>query len=431
MIQLLEALMDKERVHDVVKAGYAAVARRSGGCCEPAPEQSTGCCGPAVSDTHAETATLIGYAEEDVTGAAADANLGLGCGNPTALASLKPGETVVDLGSGAGFDALLSAERLGPEGRFIGVDMTPEMLERARTNAVSAGHARTVEFREGLIENLPVASDSVDVVISNCVINLSPDKAQVFREAHRVLKPGGRLAVSDIVLSEPLPEEVVRMAASWIACVGGASTEEEYLSARSRLREHPIHPQACCSHPDAKPARPDVASGRRAHRRGTNRGAFGHRVQLLDHCRKAMSSVVEDVIAFCRMFSSFEREEICCGTVSAAQCVLLQTLTAGEWDVSSLATQSRVTKGAMTRLVDGLEKRGWVVRERGENDGRRVLVSLTGDGKKEAKRLNRLTERSITTLFERIPEEQRDQVVRSIQLLRKAAEETRAQIDCC
>jgi SAM-dependent methyltransferase len=230
MIQLLEALMDKERVHDVVKAGYAAVARRSGGCCEPAPEQSTGCCGPAVSDTRAETATLIGYAEEDVIGAAADANLGLGCGNPTALASLKPGETVVDLGSGAGFDALLSAERLGPEGRFIGVDMTPEMLERARTNAVSAGHARTVEFREGLIENLPVASDSVDVVISNCVINLSPDKAQVFREAHRVLKPGGRLAVSDIVLSEPLPEEVVRMAASWIACVGGASTEEEYLS---------------------------------------------------------------------------------------------------------------------------------------------------------------------------------------------------------
>jgi len=144
-----------------------------------------------------------------------------------------------------------------------------------------------------------------------------------------------------------------------------------------------------------------------------------------------MSSVVEDVIAFCRMFSSFEREEICCGTVSAAQCVLLQTLTVGEWDVSSLAAQSRVTKGAMTRLVDGLEKRDWVVREKGEDDGRRVLVSLTADGKKEAKRLNRLTERSITTLFERIPEDQRDQVVRSIHLLRKAAEETRTQLDCC
>jgi SAM-dependent methyltransferase len=210
--------MDKEQVHDVVKSGYAEVARRGGGCC-----------GGAATDTHAEAATLLGYTEQDITGTAADANLGLGCGNPTALASLKPGETVVDLGSGAGFDALISAEKLGPEGRFIGVDMTPEMLERARTNAVNAGHARTVEFREGLIENLPVASESVDVVISNCVINLSPDKAQVFREAHRILKPGGRVAVTDILLSEPLPPEVAKLAASWIACVGGASTEEEYL----------------------------------------------------------------------------------------------------------------------------------------------------------------------------------------------------------
>jgi SAM-dependent methyltransferase len=192
-------------------------------------QPSSSCCGSTASTTHAQTAALIGYSEQDITGAAADANLGLGCGNPTALASLKPGETVVDLGSGAGFDALLSAEKLGPEGRFIGVDMTPEMLERARTNAVNAGHARTVEFREGLIENLPVASESADVVISNCVINLSPDKAKVFREAYRVLKRGGRLAVTDIVLSEPLPPEVAELAATWIACVGGASTEEEYL----------------------------------------------------------------------------------------------------------------------------------------------------------------------------------------------------------
>ncbi|UCH30536.1 MAG: arsenite methyltransferase [Myxococcales bacterium] len=213
--------MDKERVHEVVKSGYAAVARQSGGCCGPTAEQTT--------TAHADTAARIGYSKEDISGTAADANLGLGCGNPTALASLKSGETVVDLGSGAGFDALLSAEKLGPEGRFIGVDMTPEMLERARTNAVNAGHARTVEFREGLIENLPVASETVDVVISNCVINLSPDKAQVFREAYRVLKPGGRVAVSDIVLSQPLPEEIAKMAASWIACVGGASTEAEYL----------------------------------------------------------------------------------------------------------------------------------------------------------------------------------------------------------
>ncbi len=221
--------MDKERVHEVVKSGYAAVARQNGGCCGPPAEEAPSSGESTASGAHADTAARIGYSQEDITGAAADANLGLGCGNPTALASLRPGETVVDLGSGAGFDALLSAEKLGPEGRFIGVDMTPEMLERARINAVNAGYARTVEFREGLIENLPIASETVDVVISNCVINLSPDKAQVFREAYRVLKPGGRLAVSDIVLSQPLPENIARMAASWIACVGGASTEEEYL----------------------------------------------------------------------------------------------------------------------------------------------------------------------------------------------------------
>jgi DNA-binding MarR family transcriptional regulator len=144
-----------------------------------------------------------------------------------------------------------------------------------------------------------------------------------------------------------------------------------------------------------------------------------------------MSSVVDDVIAFCRMFSSFEREEICCGTVTPAQCVLLQTLTDGEWDVSSLASQTRVTKGAMTRLVDGLESRGWVVRQKAEDDARRVLISLTADGKKEAKRLGELTERSIAALFERIPSAERAQVIRSIHLLREAAEKTRAQIDCC
>ena len=210
--------MEEDRVHEVVKSGYAAVARQGGGCCGSTP-----------TNAHAQTAALLGYTEEDIRGAAAEANLGLGCGNPTALAGLKPGETVVDLGSGAGFDALLSAEKLGPEGRFIGVDMTPEMLERARTNAVKAGFARTVEFREGLVENLPVASESVDVVISNCVINLSPDKARVFREAYRVLKPGGRLAVSDIVLTEPLPTDIAQFAASWVACVGGALTEAEYF----------------------------------------------------------------------------------------------------------------------------------------------------------------------------------------------------------
>jgi DNA-binding MarR family transcriptional regulator len=144
-----------------------------------------------------------------------------------------------------------------------------------------------------------------------------------------------------------------------------------------------------------------------------------------------MSSLVEDVIAFCRMFSSFEREEICCGTVSPAQCVLLQTLTEGEWDISGLASHARVTKGAMTRLVDGLENRSLVARQRAEDDARRVLISLTPNGKKEAKRLHRLTERSIATIFERIPAAERDQVIRSIHLLREAAEQTRNQLDCC
>ena len=144
-----------------------------------------------------------------------------------------------------------------------------------------------------------------------------------------------------------------------------------------------------------------------------------------------MSSIVEDVIAFCRMFSSFEREEICCGTVSPAQCVLLQTLTEGEWDVSALASHARVTKGAMTRLIDGLEKRDWVTRTKGEDDARRVLVSLTPAGKKEAKRLRRLTERSIATILNRIPESDRAEVIRSLNLLRTAAEQTRTQLDCC
>ena len=144
-----------------------------------------------------------------------------------------------------------------------------------------------------------------------------------------------------------------------------------------------------------------------------------------------MSSVIEDVIAFCRMFSSFEREEICCGTVSPAQCLLLQTLTEGEWDVSTLASQARVTKGAMTRLVDGLENRDWVTRDKAEDDARRVLVSLTSAGKKEATRLHRLTEKSIATILNRVPKSDRPQVIRSLSLLRTAAEQTRAHLDCC
>ena len=144
-----------------------------------------------------------------------------------------------------------------------------------------------------------------------------------------------------------------------------------------------------------------------------------------------MSPIIEDIVAFCRMFSWFEREEICCGTVSPAQCLLLQTLTEGTWDVSTLAAHARVTKGAVTRLIDGLESRGWVTRSKVEEDGRRVVVSLTASGRKEAERLSQLTEQSIAVILERIPEGKRTQVVRSIHLLRQAAEQARSQLDCC
>ena len=212
--------MDETQTHTVVREGYARVAREKTGCCDPTGGGTT---------TEIDAARQIGYSDADLAGPPATGNLGLGCGNPTAIANLQPGEVVVDLGSGAGFDALIAAEKLGSDGRFIGVDMTPEMLARARTNAVNAGYARTVEFREGLIEALPVASGSADVIISNCVINLSPDKATAFREAFRVLKPGGRLAISDILLTEPLPPEVLQSAAALIGCVAGAEIEDVYV----------------------------------------------------------------------------------------------------------------------------------------------------------------------------------------------------------
>ncbi len=206
-----------DELREVVRERYGEVAR-----------QGTSCCGggtPAVR----EVSRVIGYSVADVEGVPAAADLGLGCGNPTALAGLRPGEVVVDLGAGAGIDALIAARKVGPEGRVIGVDMTPDMLGRARRNAVEMGVADYVEFREGLIEELPVVSGSVDVVISNCVVNLSPDKPRVFREAFRVLKPGGRMIVSDLLLSAPLPREIAERAEVYVACVGGAALADTYL----------------------------------------------------------------------------------------------------------------------------------------------------------------------------------------------------------
>ena len=215
--------MEEKDIKKVVREKYGNIAATSGSCCP-----SASCCGgPAVIS---EIGRKIGYAESDLSAVPEGANLGLGCGNPIALATLKEGETVLDLGSGAGFDCFLAAGRVGPAGKVIGVDMTPEMIERARENARKDG-VENVEFRLGDIEHLPVEDGIVDVIISNCVINLAPDKGRVFREAFRVLKPGGRLMVSDIVLTRPLPEFVKNSVAAYIGCVAGASLKEDYLGA--------------------------------------------------------------------------------------------------------------------------------------------------------------------------------------------------------
>lgn len=214
--------LDEAGIKKVVRRGYAKVAT-SGGC---------GCgCGPA--DGAREVSKDIGYSENDMDSVPDGANLGLGCGNPVALASLRKGETVMDLGSGAGFDCFLAANRVGKTGRVVGVDMTPEMLDKARANA-KKGKYSNVEFRLGEIENLPAADGSVDVVISNCVINLAPDKDRVFREAARVLRKGGRLMVSDIVLVKPLPEKVMGSVRAYVGCLSGAIMKDGYIKAIER-----------------------------------------------------------------------------------------------------------------------------------------------------------------------------------------------------
>ena len=216
--------MNEDEKRKIVREGYAKIAKQKSSCCAPAPS----CCGG--TDIRQDIGKKIGYTEEDLKAAPEGANLGLGCGNPVALASLKEGETVLDLGSGAGFDCFLASSRVGHGGRIIGVDMTPEMVEKARDNARKGNYAN-VEFRLGEIENLPVGDNSVDAVISNCVINLSPNKKRVFQEAFRALRPGGRLMVSDIVLLKELPEEIRNSVAAYVGCVAGAVTKKEYLEA--------------------------------------------------------------------------------------------------------------------------------------------------------------------------------------------------------
>lgn len=215
--------MEEGKIRKYVRDRYGDIARKGGSCCGP-----DACCGGAGAAEQA--ARKIGYSEEQVRSAPDGANLGLGCGNPVALASLKEGETVLDLGSGAGLDCFLAAREVGPGGRVIGVDMTPEMVAKARENARKGSFAN-VEFRLGEIEHLPAADGSVDAVISNCVINLSPSKEQVFAEAWRVLRPGGRIMVSDIVLTRKLPEPLAASLDAHAACIAGAIGREEYLRA--------------------------------------------------------------------------------------------------------------------------------------------------------------------------------------------------------
>jgi arsenite methyltransferase len=222
--------MQDQEIHQKVREGYAKVATQSNSCCGAAAKTASGGCGCNSSSTSGKTLSQqIGYSEEEINEVPEGANLGLGCGNPVALASLKPGEVVLDLGSGAGFDCFLAAARVGPTGRVIGVDMTSEMLDKARAN-LRKGQYSNVEFRLGEIENLPVADDTVDAIISNCVINLSPDKKRVFREAFRVLKPAGRLMVSDIVVLKELPQNIKDSIAAYVGCIAGASVKNDYLS---------------------------------------------------------------------------------------------------------------------------------------------------------------------------------------------------------
>ncbi len=210
-------MTDPKTITEAVRERYAAIAERSGSCCGPS------CCDSSVTDMS------LGYSKEELATLPEGADLGLGCGNPTALADVKPGETVIDLGSGAGIDCFLAAQKVGSSGHVIGIDMTEAMIKRARENASKAAHPN-VEFRLGQIEQMPVKENTADIVISNCVINLAPDKERVFREILRVLKPGGRFVVSDVIAKGTIPEADRRDMEMWAGCIAGALDKDLYLA---------------------------------------------------------------------------------------------------------------------------------------------------------------------------------------------------------
>ena len=230
---------EKERIKEAVRENYGKIARtdsltsqahQAGSCCNTTDissgvNQKASCCGPTEFSVE-NMSTIMGYSKKDIKSVPEESNMGLGCGNPVALASLRSGETVVDLGSGGGFDCFLAAKEVGETGKVIGVDMTPDMVSKARRNAEKIG-TRNVEFRLGEIENLPAADNTADIIMSNCVINLSPDKRNVYKEAYRILKPGGRLSISDVLATAELPDEVRNDLALVSACIGGAATIED------------------------------------------------------------------------------------------------------------------------------------------------------------------------------------------------------------
>ncbi len=211
--------MKDEKIKEAVKKRYSQIVKEGSSCCPT--------CGPCGTDL-LEQARAIGYSPEEMRSIPSEAVLGLGCGNPTALADLKGGETVLDLGSGAGIDVFLAANKVGPSGNVIGVDMTEEMVRRANDIAKRHGY-ENVEFKLGEIENLPIEDDSIDVIISNCVINLSPDKLKTYREAYRVLKPGGKMMISDLVTEGELPEDIKKSFEAWAECIAGTLEKKEYL----------------------------------------------------------------------------------------------------------------------------------------------------------------------------------------------------------
>jgi arsenite methyltransferase len=216
--------MENEKIKEHVKKRYSQIAKTDCSSCSPSC-CSTSSCGPPPQ----YLAWKIGYSPDDIGSVPEDSILGLGCGNPVALANLKEGETVLDLGSGAGIDVFLAAQKVGPKGKVIGVDMTQEMVKRAKVTATKHGY-KNVEFRLGEIEALPLEDETADIIISNCVINLAPDKLKVFKEAHRVLKPGGRLMVSDLVTEGELPDAVKKSFAAWAECIAGALEKSDYIS---------------------------------------------------------------------------------------------------------------------------------------------------------------------------------------------------------